>query len=42
VHPNSITRPHRRSMVTSERPFKPSIVAYLPFTRLRRYFSAQL
>ena len=42
VHPNSITRPRRRSVVTSERAFKPSIVVHRPFIRCRRYFSAQL
>ena len=31
VHPNSIIRPHHRSIETSERSFKPPIVAYLPF-----------
>ena len=42
VHPNSIKQPHRCSMVTSERPFKPSIVVHRPFPRSRHYFSAQL
>ena len=42
VHPNSMNRPHHRSIVTSERPFKPSIVAYLPLTRRRRHISLQL
>ena len=42
VHPNSITRPYHRSMVSSDQSFKPSIVAYLPFIRRRRHISVQL
>jgi hypothetical protein len=41
VHPNSITWPHRRSMVTSERPFKASIVVHRPFTRRRHHIPVQ-
>ena len=41
MHPNSITRPNRCSMVTSERPFTSSIIAYRPFRR-RRHISLQL
>ena len=42
VHLNSIKRPHRRSMTTTERPFKASIVVYRPFTRWCRHISVQL
>ena len=41
VRPNSITRPHRRSTVVLDRPFKPSVVAYHPFTQRRRHISVQ-
>ena len=42
MHPNSITRPNRCSMVTSERPFTSSIIADRPFTRRRSHISLQL
>ena len=42
MHPNSIMRPHRRSMVTSKRPFTSLIIAYRPFIRRRRHISLQL
>ena len=42
VHQSSTTRPYHCSMVTSDRPFEPSIVAYLPFHRRRRHISVQL
>ena len=42
VHPSSITQPRRCSKVASKRPFEPSIVVHRPYSRRRRYFSAQL
>ena len=42
VRTNSAPTPHRRSKLSSGRPFKSSIVGNLPFTRLRRYFSLRL
>ena len=41
MHPNSIKQPHRCSMVTSERPFKPSVVPNLSFNRRRRHIPVQ-
>ena len=41
VHPNSIKQPHRCSMATSERPFKPSVVPNLSFNRRRRHIPVQ-
>ena len=42
VHPNSITWPHHRPMVTSYRPFKASAVVHRPCTRRRRHISMQM
>ena len=36
AHPNSISRPHRRSMILSDRSFTPWIAANLPSNCLRR------
>ena len=41
MHPNSITGPYRRSMVTSNRPFKPSVVPYLSLIRPRQHIPVQ-